>query len=167
MYMLELRKRLQAVEEEQREQEETTVVTPEPSPGVEVDGKRIYLCLEAGEDTAAVAYLNPGPISDYPLQEPWDLEAEMEDMEQVYAHQYGGPEDGWTEMCAGGDSPTDRIYYKADALSGLSEFWPVETPDLAWLEETYVPLPGGQCFLDWGNDFMPMASSLERNGNRD
>lgn len=39
---------------EQREQEETTVVTPEPSPGVEVDGKRIYLCLEAGEDTAAL-----------------------------------------------------------------------------------------------------------------
>lgn len=116
----------------------------------------------AGEDTAAVTYyLDPGPISDYPLQEPWDLEAQMEYMEQVYAHEYGGPEDGWTEMCAGGNSPTDRVYYKADTLSGLSEFWPVETPDLAWLEETYVPLPGGQCFLDWGNDVMPIASSLE------
>ena len=116
--------------------------------------------LEAGDDTAAVGYADPGPISDYPAQEPWDLEAEMGYMAQVYAHQYGGPEDGWTEMCAGGDSPTDRVYYQADALSGLAEFWPVETPDLAWLEETYVPLPGGQCFLDWGSDFMPAASSL-------
>lgn len=40
---------LQALEE----QEQTTVVTPEPSPGVEVGGKRIYLCLEAGEDVSA------------------------------------------------------------------------------------------------------------------
>ena len=117
--------------------------------------------LEAGEDTAAVAYLNPGPIEDYPPLEPWDLGLFMGNMEQVYAHEYGGLEDGWTEMCAGGHSPTDRIYYKADALSGLSEFWPVETPDLEWLDETYTPLPGGQCFLDWGSDFMPIASSLE------
>ena len=115
--------------------------------------------LEAGEDTAAVAYLNPGPIEDYPPLEPWDLGLFMGNMEQVYAHEYGGLEDGWTEMCAGGHSPTDRIYYKADALSGLSEFWPVETPDLEWLDETYTP-PGGQCFLDWGSDFMPIASSL-------
>lgn len=35
------------------EQEQTTVVTPEPSPGVEVGGKHIYLCLEAGDETAA------------------------------------------------------------------------------------------------------------------
>ena len=129
--------------------------------GEEASQAATQAALEAGEDSAAVGYANPGPISDYPPQEPWDLEAEMGYMEQVYAHEYGGAEDGWTEMCAGGDSPTDRIYYKADTLSGLSQFWPVETPDLAWLEEAYVPLPGGQCFLDWGNDFMPMASSLE------
>ena len=128
--------------------------------GEEAGEAATQAALEAGDDTAAVAYFDPGPISDYPVQEPWDLEAEMEYMEQVYAHEYGGPEDGWTEMCAGGDSPTDYIYYKADTLSGLSEFWPVETPDLAWLEETYVPLPGGQCFLDWGSAFMPIASSL-------
>lgn len=114
----------------------------------------------AGDDTAAVGYANPGPISDYPPQEPWDLDTLMDNMAQVYTHEYGGSEDGWTEMCAGGDSPTDEIYYKADTLSGLSEFWPVDPPDLAWLEETYVPLPGGQCFLDWGSDFMPSASSL-------
>ena len=38
----------------QEEQEETAVVPPEPSDGVEVDGKRIYLCLEAGDDTASL-----------------------------------------------------------------------------------------------------------------
>lgn len=115
---------------------------------------------EAGRSTAAVGYVDPGPIEDYPPLEPWDLGLFMDNMEQVYAHQYGGPADGWTEMCAGGHSSTDRIYYKADALSGLKEFWPVEPPDLEWLEETYIPLPGGQCFLDWGSDFMPIASSL-------
>ena len=36
-----------------REQEQTGAESPEPTPGVEVDGKRIYLCLEAGEDTPA------------------------------------------------------------------------------------------------------------------
>ena len=128
--------------------------------GEEAGEAATQAALEAGEDTAAVTYLDPGPIEDYSPLEPWDLGLFMDNMEQVYAHQYGGPEDGWTEMCAGGDSPTDRIYYKADALSGLSEFWPVETPDLEWLDETYTPLPGGQCFLDWGNDFMPIASSL-------
>ena len=36
-----------------REREESETVTPGPSAGVEVEGKRIYLCLEAGGDTAA------------------------------------------------------------------------------------------------------------------
>ena len=36
-----------------REQEQTGAETPEPSTGVEIEGKRIYLCLEAGEDTPA------------------------------------------------------------------------------------------------------------------
>ena len=36
-----------------REQEQTGAETPEPSTGVEIEGKRIYLCLEAGADTGA------------------------------------------------------------------------------------------------------------------
>ena len=117
---------------------------------------------EAGSDTAAVGFHNSGEIPDYKIQEPWDLEELMANMEQVYQHKYGGPSDGWSEMCAGGNSPADRIYYKADTLSGLAEFWPasIPEPDLSWLEEQYSPIPGGQCFLDWGCDFMPAASSL-------
>ena len=91
---------------------------------------------EAGSDTTAVGFHNSGEIPDYKLQEPWDLEKLMANMEQVYQHKYGGPSDGWSEMCAGGNSPADRIYYKADTLSGLAEFWPasIAEPDLSWLE---------------------------------
>ena len=98
-----------------------------------------------GTDAPSVGvYLPREEDRDFPDLVPWDLQAEMSHMDQVTAHAFGSPEDGWTEMCSGWDSYRTYSLYQADTLAGLSEFWPVEAPDFTWLDETYLPLPGGQ-----------------------
>ena len=94
----------------------------------------------------AGVYLPREEDRDFPDLVPWDLQAEMSHMDQVTAHAFGSPEDGWTEMCSGRDSYRTYSLYQADTLAGLSEFWPVEAPDFTWLDETYLPLPGGHVF---------------------
>ena len=103
--------------------------------------------LEAGSDTAGVAYA-PDEMSDYPVQEPLDVENIMSRMDRVLAYEEGGPEDGWTLMFSGEDELTRDTYYVADRLSALARFWPVEAPDLGWLDANFTPVPGAQYYAE-------------------
>lgn len=103
--------------------------------------------LAEGADTAA-AGVRDSEVQDFPELEPIDLEELMSSYDRLLEHRTGGPEDGWTGMFTGEGELMRVTLYQADALSGSEGFWPVDPPDLAWLEENYVPLPGGQ---SWGS----------------
>ncbi len=55
-------------------------------------------------------------------------------------------EDGWTEMMIAVNDCAKSWFYLADTLTELNNFWPVATPDLAWLEREYAPVPGCQYY---------------------
>ena len=103
--------------------------------------------LKAGNNTASVAYA-PGEMADYPPQEALDVEEIMSRMDRVLAYEEGGPEDGWTLMFSGEDELTRDTYYVADRLSALARFWPVEAPDLGWLDANFTPVPGAQYYAE-------------------
>lgn len=99
---------------------------------------------ESGASTAAYGVAS-GPVEDYPAQEPIDLSSLLS-KEEILEHRMGGPEDSWTEMATSVNDCAKSSFYLADTLTGLSNFWPVALPDLAWLEREYTPVPGCQYY---------------------
>ena len=99
---------------------------------------------ESGASTAAYG-VTSGPVEDYPAQEPIDLSSLLS-KEEILEHRMGGPEDSWTEMATSVNDCAKSSFYLADTLTGLSNFWPVALPDLAWLEREYTPVPGCQYY---------------------
>lgn len=85
---------------------------------------------------------------DYPPQEPMDMEERASWFHEVLEHREGGPRDGWIEMISGVDELTQVTIYQGDSLAGLLDFWPqgLLSPDLAWVEERYAPVPGCQYY---------------------
>lgn len=98
---------------------------------------------EAGASTAAVGILG-GDLPDYPDPEPLDMEQWLAGGGEVLEHKIGAEGDGWTEMGVCRGELTQNTIYQADTLEALRPFWPVETPDLLWLEEQHDPVPGCQ-----------------------
>ena len=105
-----------------------------------------------------------GALQDFRSLEPWNVtEEEMPCYDEITAYARGGPGDGWVEMFTGvfTDVGTTSTYYVADTLSGLADMWPVEPPDLAWLEEHYRFLESGQCLLDWRADDLELGRYID------
>ena len=105
-----------------------------------------------------------GALQDFRSLEPWNVtEEEMPCYDEITAYARGGPGDGWGEMFTGvfTDVGTTSTYYVADTLSGLADMWPVELPDLAWLEEHYRFLESGQCLLDWRADDLELGRYID------
>ena len=97
-------------------------------------------------DTSTAAYgVTSGPVEDYPAQAPIDL-PRLFSHEEILEHRVGTPEDGWTEMMIAVNDCAKSWFYLADTLTELNNFWPVATPDLAWLEREYTPVPGCQYY---------------------
>lgn len=105
-----------------------------------------------------------GPIYDFRPLEPWDLDELMSYFDEITAYALGGPGDGWTGMFTGVNEELGTVntstYYLADDLSGFADLWPVEPPDLAWLEEHYRFLESGQCLLDWKSQDPDLAIDM-------
>ena len=118
---------------------------------------------EEGNDQISLAG-RAGALQDFRPLEPWNVtEEEMPCYDEITAYAVGGPGDGWREMFTGvfEDVGTTTTYYVADTLSGLADMWPVETPDLAWLEEQYRFLESGQCLVDWRADDLDLGRYID------
>lgn len=99
---------------------------------------------DSGASTAAYG-VTSGPVEDYPAQKPIDLQR-LFSHEEILEHRMGGPEDSWTERMVAVNDCAKSWFYLADTLTELSSFWPVDTPDLVWLERKYTPVPGCQYY---------------------
>lgn len=105
-----------------------------------------------GEEASPPEY----DVYDYEIPD-YETPPKIEDVElllsistEVLAHEMGGPEDGWTEMfirTSGKLNPQKETYYKGNTMQAYTDFWPVETPDLSWLETSYIPLAGHQRYI--------------------
>lgn len=99
---------------------------------------------ESGASTAAYGVASKS-VEDYPVQKPIDLQS-LFSHEEILEHRMGGPEDSWTERMVAVNDCAKSWFYLADTLTELSSFWPVDTPDLVWLERKYTPVPGCQYY---------------------
>lgn len=95
---------------------------------------------ESGASAAAYG-VTSGPVEDYSAQEPIDLQ-HLFSHEKILEHRMGGPGDSWTEMMIAVNDCAKSWFYLANTLRALSLSWPVDMPDLAWLETEYTPVPG-------------------------